>query len=196
LESEAAQNTGELGNDGTNALENGENALENGETENQAGATGGRVIECLLRIGGVDFVLVPAARRASGLDWDASPSRAVNATTNATTRRLWEARRQAGLTQAQLAKRLGRSQATVSQAESGRSRVSERYVNKVLEACQLEAGWGLPKASSEDASGWDLDPNDVAGLDPETLVPVRRGSERDLALRRTLVWWPGFEDET
>ena len=221
LDNGAAEKTGAWGNAGTNALENGataststaststadkEGALENEgaatrgiaggalRVANSDGPNGGRVIECLVRIGGVDFVLVPAARGAIGLS--ASPSRAVNAAANATTRRLWEARREAGLTQAQLAKRLGRSQATVSQAESGRSRVSERYVNRVLEACQLKAGWGLPQASSEDASGWDLDPEDVAGLDPETLVPVRRGSERDLALRRTFVWWPGFEDET
>jgi transcriptional regulator with XRE-family HTH domain len=155
-------------------------------------ARGPQVIECSVRVGGVDFVLVPAARRVGRVELGTRSASGVNATT----RRLWEARQQARLTQAQLAKRLGCSQAMVSQAESGRDRVSERYVNKVLEACQLQAGWGLPQASSEEASGWDLDPKDIAGLDPETLVPVRRGSERDLVLRRTLVWWEGFEDET
>ena len=184
----AVGNDGALGNDGaaSSGFAGRDRSVASGDC-----ATAG-VIECLVRIAGVDFVLVPAARRALGLQPGTPPSRAVNATA----RRLWEARREAGLTQAQLAKRLGRSQALVSQAESGRSRVSERYVDRVLEACQLQAGWRLPKASSDDVSGWDLDPKDIAGLDPETLVPVRRGSERDLALRRKFVWWPGFEDET
>jgi transcriptional regulator with XRE-family HTH domain len=155
-------------------------------------ARGAQVIECSVRVGGVEFALVPAVRHARTVELGGRFASGVNATT----RRLWEARREARLTQAQLAKRLGCSQAMVSQAESGRDRVSERYVSKVLEACQLQAGWGLPPASSEEASGWDLDPRDIAGLDPETLVPVQRGSERDLALRRTLVWWEGFEDET
>jgi transcriptional regulator with XRE-family HTH domain len=156
------------------------------------GAAGGKIIECLIRIGGVDFVLVPATRSASGVELGGVPSRA----TNATKRRLWEARREAGLTQAQLAKRLGRSQAMVSQAESGNSQVSERYVSKVLEACELQPGWGLPEGSGEPLSGWQLDPKDMAGLDPETFEPVRRGSERDLALGRTFVWWDGYRSET
>jgi transcriptional regulator with XRE-family HTH domain len=154
------------------------------------GVMRGRTIECLIRVGGVDFVLVPA-QRVSGGELGGM-SRGVDATK----RRLWEARREARLTQAQLAKRLGRSQSMVSQAESGHSHVSERYVNKVLEACELEPGWGLPQASSETLSGWDIDPRDRAGIDPETLEPVRKGSERDLELRRTFVWWEGYEDET
>jgi transcriptional regulator with XRE-family HTH domain len=162
------------------------------EGANNDGATATKSIECVIRIGGVDFVLMPAALRASDVECSGAGSRGVNVTK----RRLWEARRQAGLTQAQLAKRLGRSQAMVSQAESGHSHVSERYVNRVLEACELQPGWGLPEASSEAPSGWDIDPKDRAGLDPETLVPVRRGSERDLELRRTLVWWEGYQDET
>lgn len=167
-------------------------ASEEARRPGNTGAAGANVIECSIRIGGVDFVLVPCVRGARDGPLGAAPGRGADATR----RRLWEARRQARLTQAQLAKRLGRSQAMVSLAELGKCHVGERYVNQVLEACELPAGWGVPKESSEAPSAWDLDPRDMAGIDPETLVPVRRGSERDLELRRTFVWWEGYEDET
>jgi len=51
------------------------------------------------------------------------------------------AREHAGLTQAELAERMGKSQTMVSQAESGAARVSERYVRAVLEACGLPPDW-------------------------------------------------------
>jgi transcriptional regulator with XRE-family HTH domain len=50
-------------------------------------------------------------------------------------------RRQAGLSVAELVRRLGVSQPMVSGAESGRVRVSERYVRTVLRACGLPADW-------------------------------------------------------
>jgi ribosome-binding protein aMBF1 (putative translation factor) len=57
------------------------------------------------------------------------------------------ARESAGLTQAQLAERMGKSQTMVSQAESGAMRVSERYVRAVLKACGLPMDWGGSKPS-------------------------------------------------
>jgi hypothetical protein len=80
----------------------------------------------------------------------------------------------------------------VSHAESGSARVGDRYISSVLAACRLEPNWGLPAAvaSSEvERSGWELRTSEIAGLDPETLEPVRRGSERDLELARRFVWW-------
>lgn len=51
------------------------------------------------------------------------------------------ARRQAGLTQAQLAERMGRSQALVSLAERGALRVGTPFLRTVLTACGLPADW-------------------------------------------------------
>jgi ribosome-binding protein aMBF1 (putative translation factor) len=67
----------------------------------------------------------------------------ANATLAANLRR---ARETAGLTQEQLAKRLGKSQAMVSGAEGGRVRVSTRYVAAVVKACGLPEGWPSPPA--------------------------------------------------
>jgi transcriptional regulator with XRE-family HTH domain len=154
-------------------------------------AAASKAVEVLIRIAGVDFLLVPATRRTGSADANGTMSRG----TAAAKRRLWEARQAARLTQAQLAKRLGRSQAMVSQAESGTSRVSERYVSKVLDACGLQQDWGhVP--SSETLSGWQLDPRDIAGIDPETFEPVRRGSERDIQLGLTFAWWDGFRSQS
>lgn len=51
------------------------------------------------------------------------------------------ARRQAGLTQAQLAERMGRSQALVSLAERGGLRIGTPYLHAVLDACGLPRDW-------------------------------------------------------
>lgn len=55
--------------------------------------------------------------------------------------RLRAARRQAGLTQAQLAARMGRSQALVSLAERGALRIGTPYLHAVLDACGLPRNW-------------------------------------------------------
>lgn len=99
------------------------------------------------------------------------------------------ARREAGLTQIELARRLGKSQSMVSLAETGRAVVGERYVSSVIEACQLDPAWGAAATSVVDAKARKLDPNDFAGLDPETLELVVRGSQRDEELREKYVWW-------
>ncbi len=59
-------------------------------------------------------------------------------------RALRVARQTPGLTQAQLAAKLHKSQAMVSAAENGRVRVGERYVKAVLRACGLPADWKPP----------------------------------------------------
>jgi transcriptional regulator with XRE-family HTH domain len=59
-------------------------------------------------------------------------------------RNLKTAREHAGLSQAELAKKLGKAQTTVSQAEAGKIRVSEKYVLGVLSACGLPDDWRAP----------------------------------------------------
>jgi len=100
-------------------------------------------------------------------------------------RRVREARRAAGLTQVQLAKRLERSQTVVSHAENGVSRIGDRYVRAVLVACGL-----LVEASeSEETFGDERKLGYFVGMDPETLELVRRGTARDEELRSKYAWW-------
>lgn len=56
------------------------------------------------------------------------------------------ARQQAGLTQADLAAKLKKSQPMISGAESGTISVSERYVAAVLKACKLPKDWKPSKS--------------------------------------------------
>ena len=60
------------------------------------------------------------------------------------------ARMRAGLTQAELARRIGRAQTTVSQAESGRIAVSEGYLDDVLKVCRLPRNWGRKHWAADD----------------------------------------------
>jgi len=86
-------------------------------------------------------------RLRSGFQYDrlrGIPSGAVNAVTfgmESLGRSLRLAREEAGLTQAELAKRLRRSQAMVSSAETGTVRIGQRYVAAVLRACKLPEDW-------------------------------------------------------
>jgi ribosome-binding protein aMBF1 (putative translation factor) len=56
-------------------------------------------------------------------------------------RDLKAAREHAGLTQADLAKKLKKSQSTVSGSENGTVRVGETYIAKVLKVCRLPENW-------------------------------------------------------
>jgi ribosome-binding protein aMBF1 (putative translation factor) len=56
-------------------------------------------------------------------------------------RNLKAARESAGLTQAQLAKKLGKAQTTVSGSENGKTQVSDKYVAKVLKVCGPPHDW-------------------------------------------------------
>lgn len=63
-------------------------------------------------------------------------------------RDLKAARKHAGFTQAELAAKLKKSQATVSGSEAGTVRVGEAYIAKVLKACRLPADWKPDTAAS------------------------------------------------
>jgi DNA-binding XRE family transcriptional regulator len=100
-----------------------------------------------LTVRGVEYVVIPKVDYLRVQD-----SRVLTGTVeaHAFVRRsvasdLRAARQAAGLTQAELAEKMGKSQTMVSQAESGAARVSERYVRTVLKACRLPADWTGPK---------------------------------------------------
>ena len=102
-----------------------------------------------LTVGGVEYVVIPKAEYLRIQDL-APPAGTVDARSfvrQSIGADLRAAREHAGLTQAELAERMGKSQTMVSQAESGTARVSERYVRAVLEACGLPEDWSGPKAS-------------------------------------------------
>lgn len=104
-----------------------------------------------VKIGKTEYVILPKAeylRLQGQAGIPAGSAEAVafgRASIGATLR---DAREHAGLTQAELAKKLRKSQPMVSGAESGSISVSERYVSTVLKACGLPADWTGPKRVS------------------------------------------------
>ncbi len=95
-----------------------------------------------LTIGGVEYVVVPRGdylKHAGTL-----PRGSVEAHTHiraSIAGGLRAAREHAGLTQGQLAEKLGKSQTMVSLSEAGRERIGEKYVAAVLKACGLPKDW-------------------------------------------------------
>lgn len=59
------------------------------------------------------------------------------------------AREHAGLTQAELAKKMGKSQPMIARAEAGQTRVGEKYLHAVLTACGLPKDWKPRKRSGK-----------------------------------------------
>jgi ribosome-binding protein aMBF1 (putative translation factor) len=97
-----------------------------------------------LTLGGVEYVVIPKTEYLLVRDSRGLPAGAVDAhlfVRQSIGTDLRAAREVAGLTQAALAERMGKSQTMISQAESGSARVSERYVRAVLKACRLPADW-------------------------------------------------------
>jgi ribosome-binding protein aMBF1 (putative translation factor) len=97
-----------------------------------------------ITLGGQDYVVLPRReyeRLTGGGNVDAL---AFAGATIAANLRL--ARETAGLSQVELAAKLGKSQGMVSSAESGTMRFGEKYIRAVLEACGLPEDWTAPKA--------------------------------------------------
>ncbi len=93
-----------------------------------------------LTIDGAEYVALPRAdylRLVKG----AGEVDALEFTLKALGRDLRAAREHAGLTQAELARKIKKAQATVSGSEAGTIRVSAAYVAKVLKVCGLPADW-------------------------------------------------------
>jgi ribosome-binding protein aMBF1 (putative translation factor) len=66
---------------------------------------------------------------------------AIDAAERSIAASLRKARETARLTQGELAKKLKKSQATVSMAERGAMQVGQRYIRAVLKACGLPKDW-------------------------------------------------------
>jgi ribosome-binding protein aMBF1 (putative translation factor) len=101
-----------------------------------------------LTIGGIEYVVVPRVdylKHAGTL-----PRGSVEAHTHiraSIADGLRAARERAGLTQGQLAEKLGKSQTLVSLSEAGRERIGEKYVAAVLKACGLPKDWKPSKTA-------------------------------------------------
>lgn len=100
----------------------------------------------ILQIDGKDYVVLPKAdyvrlTNAAGPDGLQDAHAFVRASIAADLRK---AREQAGLSQSALAKKLAVTQPMVSATEAGRTRVSEKYVRRVLKACKLPPDWVPP----------------------------------------------------
>jgi len=95
-----------------------------------------------MTLDGEEYVLVP---RAEYLRMTEGTVDAVEYVRASLGRDLKTAREHAGLTQADLAKKLKKAQATVSSSESGRISVSAAYVAKVLKVCGLPSDWKRPQ---------------------------------------------------
>lgn len=85
-----------------------------------------------------EFVLLPRAEYDRLLGVPEGSVDAVAFGTRVIADDLRKMRENAGLTQVELAKRLKKSQAFVSGAENGSSRVGERYVKAVMAACGVK----------------------------------------------------------
>ena len=97
-----------------------------------------------IKLGKIEYVIVPRAeytrlRTLAGVEPAAVD--AVSYGRGSIGKTLRAAREKVGLTQAELAHKLGKSQPMVSGAESGKIDVSERYVAAVLKACKLPKTW-------------------------------------------------------
>ena len=93
---------------------------------------------------GEEYVAIPRAEYLRLVGGEDGAVDALAFTLGALGRNLRAAREHAGLTQAELAKKVKKAQTTVSQSEAGKLRVSEAYVKRVLRACGLPEGWSAP----------------------------------------------------
>jgi ribosome-binding protein aMBF1 (putative translation factor) len=101
----------------------------------------------VIKLDGREYVILPKADylKLAGKDLEGAVD-AVEYARKAIGEDLRSAREHAGLSQAELAEKLGKTQPMVSGAESGSIRVGERYVATVLKACGLPKSWKARRA--------------------------------------------------
>ena len=106
-----------------------------------------------IKLGNTEYVILPKAEYLRLQGKAGIPAGSVDAVRYARGSigaTLKAAREHAGLTQAELAERLKKSQPMVSGAELGSISVSDRYVGAVLKACKLPADWTGPKTKAKE----------------------------------------------
>lgn len=109
-----------------------------------------------IRLGKTEYVILPKAEYLRLQSLAGVPAGSVDAVEYARASigsTLKAAREHAGLTQAELAKAMRKSQPMISGAENGTISVSERYVRTVLKACGLPEDWSGPKPSKRRKTG-------------------------------------------
>ena len=97
-----------------------------------------------IKLGKSEYIIIPKAEYLRLQSVAGIPAGSVDAIEYARASigaSLKAAREHAGLTQAELAKALKKSQPMISGAENGSINVSERYVRTVLKACGLSEDW-------------------------------------------------------
>ncbi|HEY2654118.1 MAG TPA: helix-turn-helix transcriptional regulator, partial [Solirubrobacteraceae bacterium] len=87
-----------------------------------------------------------------------------------------EARKRAGLSQAELAERLGRPQSSVGRWETGRRTPSLEVVREIVRACGLDLTYGLARA--DDSYDWLID-QQLALSPSERLARMHAGTSFD-----------------
>ena len=92
-----------------------------------------------ITIDGQDYIAIPKAKFIKEYTVDA-----IAYADASIARGLREAREAGHLSQTELAKKLKVSQSMVANTEAGRTKVSERYVVRVLKACGLPKDWAGP----------------------------------------------------
>lgn len=97
-----------------------------------------------LTIEGTEYVAIPRRDYLRLVGGAGGTADALPFVLGALGRNLKAAREHAGLTQAELAKKLKKAQATVSGSENGKIQVSEKYVAKLLKVCGLPSDWKAP----------------------------------------------------
>ena len=109
----------------------------------------------VLNLGGHEYVVVPRAQydQLLALAGKSADTRelAVDAVAFAMKRigaNVRAARTEAGLTQIELAKRLGKSQSLIAGIEAGRVKAGEEYVRSVLAACGLPKRWKAKRSTT------------------------------------------------
>jgi hypothetical protein len=109
------------------------------------------VVAGTLTIQGTEYVVIPRAEYLRQVGIVPQGSVEASAYVRASVAEgLRSAREAAGLTQGELAAKLGKSQTLVSQAEGGHERVGVRYVAAVLKACGLPKDWKPAKGRAAD----------------------------------------------